>query len=796
MTPISTQINPSLFQTADLSKVYISPSFEENLQTLLKGIREEKKIFLVLGKQGSGKKTLAKKAIYEIKDKALLVDIKQENLDYEKIIDTTGKCLEKNFSSDSSLEEKLTRIKELLKKKSIQHVAVLFDQSIEFKRTVLENGLLLINSSLSKSCLFHLIITGQSDLSNQIKNSGFPASILQDSGSLHIDSLSFNEIRSYIKFHLQHLDNNGDNIFSEDAINQIIKYSKGLPGLINRLCSLGLLTANLEEKSSVSLEMINEVLENSLFLGNEFDYTPPSEDNSFSVNEASDDNLTFNNPTLPTPPKSKSVEQTKHIVQEKQAADPKPATVKSTPIISKEAVKPKELDLELEKLIKKNETIISRENKPTEIDLDDLINSVRAERKSVQAEQKPIKVKQKSVREAKQKPVKIEQQHVRIEKKEPVKYKSSKRHLSPNKRHISSKSSPIFSAFSMGVIFSSLIATGLYFFLFKNQGTPITQDSVSDLLTSKNDNPQQQLEARLNYLEQQLKNRQAVTSEKNTTVANEQKTIDYVSELPSTAAGTNRVTQEKNNNQNATENINPQATKNKDIQDLLLVAEQQLDDKKLMTPLNDSAWTTYKKILALAPNNQKASSGIKKIRDTYIIWARHEIKKGNPKHATYLFKKALEISPGDAEILSAIITLEGKKPADAKIIKTPEVNKLTKSNDAFSKNNLFRLLDTPKGIEKLIAIAELQISRKNLTSPERNSAFTIYKIILKKFPRHTSALNGLNTIKETYVDWAKLEIAQGNYQLAESFYSKALEVDPADPEIVSNLDQLRKTINQ
>jgi Flp pilus assembly protein TadD len=41
---------------------------------------------------------------------------------------------------------------------------------------------------------------------------------------------------------------------------------------------------------------------------------------------------------------------------------------------------------------------------------------------------------------------------------------------------------------------------------------------------------------------------------------------------------------------------------------------------------------------------------------------------------------------------------------------------------------------------------------------------------------------------------AKKEIAQENYKLAESLYSKALIVSPADPEIVSNLDQLRETI--
>lgn len=793
MTPMSTQINPSLFQTADLSKVFITPSFEENLQTLLNGINEEKQILLISGKVGSGRKTLIKKAIHDLKNKALLVNIKQENLDYEKLINSTGKCLEKNFSSSASLEEKLTRITELLKKKSIQHVAVLFDQSAEFKRTVVENGLLLVNSSLSESCLFHLCITGQPELSDQIKKSGFPASILEDSCSLQTKPLSFNDIRSYIKLHIQHLDNQGDNIFFEEAINQIIKYSKGLPGLINRLCSLGLLTANLEEKSSVSLEMINEVLENSLFLGNEFDYTSTSpQDNSFSVEEINDDSLTFNNTTSPIPPKPKPPKPIKPIVKDEhqplkqikpknQPINPNPINTNETNRIHEDPIKTKELDLD--ELINKNAAIISRDKKEkaTEIDLDNLINTVRAEHKPVEIVQKPVRVDQKSIK---------------VEKKETVKHKSKKRHASSKKKHAKSKTSPFFSAFSMGVIFSTLIATGLYFFLFKNQGTLLTPKTISnsDLLNVKNEYPQQ-LEARLNYLEQELKKRHTGEPKESTTKLSKQNTMDYVSKLPSTAAGVTRIKQDK---EQTTKNLLPNGVKRKQIQELLLLAKQQLDDKKLMTPINDSALSTYNEILALAPNNKEAYSGINKIRDTYILWARHEIKKGNPKHASFLFKKALEISPGDPEILSAIITLEGKKPTQIKSTITSKEKQTisTESNDAFSKSNLFRLLDTPKGIEKLLAIAELQISRKNLTSPDRNSAFTIYKIILNRFPRHTSALKGLKIIKETYIDWAKLEIAQGNYQLAESLYRKALKIAPSDPEIVSNLDQLRKTINR
>lgn len=783
MTTLSTQINPSLFQISSPGKVFTDDSFKANLLAIYKSIKEKKKIVLISGKKNSGKKTLIQKAFFDLKNEAHLVNIKKENLDYEQLIDTTGKSLEKDFSTSVSLEEKIARIKILLNKKAIQHVGIVFDQSIKFKRTIIENGLLLVNSSLSEASFFHLFITGLPSLSEQLRQSGFPESVLNDSHSLQVKPLSEENVRSYINHRIQHLDNQGKGIFSEEAIQQIIKYSTGLPGLVNRLCSLALLTANVEEKSSVSLAMVNEVLENSLFLGNEFDYTSevPQDKNSFSVDDILDDNLTFNKtspnkvaslaPIAKPKTPSKPIKQ-KQPIAKNQGSIPQTSIEKKLRSQAKSVKQPKPVD------INSLANPVTQEKTDTQdLELEKLIESVnqnkRANSKKIKTKQAPV---QATAPQQKQKPIKTKASIRTRTTVAPI-TPTPKRKI-PEKQYVNAppaKKSPFLSAFSLGVIASSLVGAGLYFFQFKNKTAPVPQVASSNpsSVDSKRKIPQQQLEARLNYLEQQLINQQSQNSDKSPTQISKQNPNDYIASLPETAAGKTTTEPPK---------IIHSPVENNDTQELLVLAKQQLDDKKLMTPVSDSAWSTYNKVLESSPSNQEALTGINKIKDTYILWARHEIKKGNPKHATYLFKKALEILPDDPEILSAILTLEGKKPAS------------TRENGAFSKNNLFKLVDSPKGIEKLLAIAELQISRKNLVTPDRNSAFTIYKIILNRFPRHISARKGLQTIKETYIKMAKKEIAQENYKLAESLYSKALIVSPADPEIVSDLDQLRETI--
>jgi len=783
MTTLSTQINPSLFQTSDPGKVYTDDSFKANLLAIHKSIKEKKKTFLISGKKNSGKKTLIQKAFFDLKDEAHLVNIKKENLDYEQLIDTIGKSLEKDFSTSVSLEEKIARIKTLLNKKAIQHVGIIFDQSIEFKRTVIENGLLLVNSSLSEASFFHLFITGLPSLTEQLRQSGFPESVLNDSCSFQVKPLSEENVRSYINHHIQHLDNQGKDIFSKEAIKQIIKYSKGLPGLVNRLCSLALLTANVEEKSSVSLAMVYEVLENSLFLGNEFDYASeaPQDEHSFSVDNILDGNLTFNKTS------------TNKVASSTPIAKPK---TPSKPIKQKQPIAKKQDSIPQTSIEKKlRSQAKSVKQKPKPVDINSLATSVTHEKTDIQdLELEKLIESVNQNKRVNSKKIKTKQAPVQTtapqQEQKPIETKASTRTTVPpitptpkrkraEKQYVDvppAKKSPFLSAFSLGVIASSLVGAGLYFFQFKNKTTPAPQvaSSSPSSFDAKRKIPQQQLEARLNYLEQQLKNQRSQNAVKSPTQISKQNPNDYISSLPETASGGGITTEPPK--------IIHSPVENNTTQERLDLAKQQLDDKKLMTPVNDNAWSTYNKILESSPGNQEALTGINKIKDTYILWARHEIKKGNPKHATYLFKKALEILPDDPEILSAILTLEGKKPTS------------TRENGAFSKSNLFKLVDSPKGIEKLLAIAELQISRKNLVTPDRNSAFTIYKIILNRFPRHTSARKGLQTIKETYIKMAKKEIAQENYKLAESLYSKALIVSPADPEIVSNLDQLRETI--
>lgn len=706
MNTLSVEFNQSLFNLSDTGQSYLNLSNRNILKNLVIGIQKENRILLLTGEHNCGKTTLIQRAIDEIQTKTLLVDIDQENLNYEQLIDLTGTNLNDNFSLDDSIEIKSAHLKELIQSESIKHVIFLIDQSLKFQSTVLEETLKIVSSNIFGSSSSHLIITGLPELVTKLNESSLFAETFDNSNTFQIEHLPEEDIRSYINFHLKDLENQGKNLFSETAIERIILYSKGLPGLINRLCNLGLLTANIEEKSTVTEDMMDEVLENSLFLGNEFNYTPP---------ESSIPSAPIKAPPIESSSPFQSLSNikstafnTKNIAPDTNTNQTTSNTNNITPDTNTNQTTPN---------INKTEKPTNIQKPPFENKLlkpDWLENSsFVADKTKYVEEEKQVQTKQR-----------LPRSKIKIVKKDRRTVDDSKKSL-------------FFYTFLMGMVFSALLGTGWYFF---NQNELVFDD----------------------------KNNFEVLADKDESI--------------SVTEGTKNETEEKNT-------IIEETVEDTDliIQEYLQQAERQLSNKKLMTPIGDSAWSTYKKVLEINPNNQQALSGIYQIKETYVGWARAEINKNNTTHATFFLKKALEISADDPEILDTLSMIKNsrvtsrRKTAQAKEY-IPELG-----------YDVYKLLDEPNGISKLLIIADRQIERKNLTKPVNNSALSIYKVILDRYPNHIQSILGVKKIKNKYLAWARHEIKKGDFRHAEFLYSKALEVAPSDPEILSNIDRLRQT---
>ena len=88
-----------------------------------------------------------------------------------------------------------------------------------------------------------------------------------------------------------------------------------------------------------------------------------------------------------------------------------------------------------------------------------------------------------------------------------------------------------------------------------------------------------------------------------------------------------------------------------------------------------------------------------------------------------------------------------------------------------------------QAIVMLLEIAEQQFNNKQLTTPESNSAFSTYQLILEIDPDNQQVVQGLFRIVDRYKEWIKTDIENENYARARIFLGRALSVDPDDPEL-------------
>ncbi len=216
---------------------------------------------------------------------------------------------------------------------------------------------------------------------------------------------------------------------------------------------------------------------------------------------------------------------------------------------------------------------------------------------------------------------------------------------------------------------------------------------------------------------------------------------------------------------------------NQEIIRLLDQAKQQHAKKQLMTPLGDSALESYQEILKLDASNKLALAGINNIKETYLLWAREEIKRGNRQHAEYLFNRALMIAPNDKAALSGIDQLKLNQDSSE-----TQQSESSVSEDNFTKNI--------SKITELLSKADQQIANKMLVAPSKDNAWKTYKKILHLDPRNNQALAGIKNISKMYVLRARKKMAAGNYRHAGYLFDKALMVLPGNKDALSGLSSL------
>lgn len=146
-----------------------------------------------------------------------------------------------------------------------RHVVLIIDEAQNLGEEMLEELRMLTNINSGNDVLLQIILAGQPELRELITRPNLRQFAQRVTATCHIKPFDLANSTAYIRHRLTVAGGTG-NEFSNAAIRFIFEKTDGIPRMINKLCDLALVYAASANQSEVTLETIEEVLQDGLVL--------------------------------------------------------------------------------------------------------------------------------------------------------------------------------------------------------------------------------------------------------------------------------------------------------------------------------------------------------------------------------------------------------------------------------------------------------------------------------------------------------------------------------------------------
>ena len=249
--------------TPDPKFLYLSENHKEALAHLTYAVQERKGFTVITGEVGTGKTTLIQTLLSKLNGStrtAYLFNPVLESTDFLHYI-----C-----------EDLGLRVKKISKGQYIallhrflmncysqnENVVLIIDEAQNLDPKLLEEVRLLTNLETPKGKLLQVILMGQPELDHVLNRPQFRQLKQRVSLRYRLTPLSRENTSFYIKRRLILAGAVEPNLFTPKALNEIYRYSKGIPRLINIVCDNALLTGFATDQKVIGNKIIREVIGN------------------------------------------------------------------------------------------------------------------------------------------------------------------------------------------------------------------------------------------------------------------------------------------------------------------------------------------------------------------------------------------------------------------------------------------------------------------------------------------------------------------------------------------------------
>ncbi len=246
--------------TPDPRFFYGAPAYLEAYANLRYGIEAKKGFVAITGEVGTGKTTLLRKLMRELESTVHFALIFNTDLSFDEIFRAVLCDLGLTPQTNDRLAMLDALNAYLLEQLEKGHsVCLLIDEVQNLSDESLEGLRLLSNLETDREKLLQIVVMGQPEIKARLDKPNLRQLKQRIAIRCEIPPLKNEEVASYMNFRLSAAGYKGKELFSRDAIQEIARYSKGIPRLINIICDNALLITFAASQRIVSSRIIREV---------------------------------------------------------------------------------------------------------------------------------------------------------------------------------------------------------------------------------------------------------------------------------------------------------------------------------------------------------------------------------------------------------------------------------------------------------------------------------------------------------------------------------------------------------
>ena len=226
---------------------------------------ESRKGFLVItGEIGSGKTTVCRTLLNKLDNRTQTALITNTHLSGKDLLCSILEDLEVEFIAGSK-SKLLSQLNSYLidQLRNDRNVVLIIDEAQNLKPAVLEEVRMLSNLETENEKLIQIIFLGQPELKKKLALPSLEQLRQRIAVYYHLKPLTPEESVAYIRHRLKIASETERPYFTYEALNLIVRYTKGVPRLINQICDSALLNGFIYEKEIIDARLVKEVIAES-----------------------------------------------------------------------------------------------------------------------------------------------------------------------------------------------------------------------------------------------------------------------------------------------------------------------------------------------------------------------------------------------------------------------------------------------------------------------------------------------------------------------------------------------------